>query len=208
MLSLSLSSDPGWWKQKTVVITGCDSGLGFSLAHHCHDLGMTVVAACHTHTSEAGADQLARLGLESGRMKVVRNFDVTQVESVQSLVSQVETVLTETRTQLHAVVNNAGALVLARLDWMSPAMIQSQIQVIPIWSSIDGVVIDLMLQVNLLGPIFVSKMFVPLLRNCINSRIINISSPCALTKLPYCSVYSASKVLFQYSLRPFSSRYF
>ena len=91
---------------------------------------MTVVAACHTHTSEAGADQLARLGLESGRMKVVRNFDVTQVESVQSLVSQVETVLHDTKVELQAVVNNAAAQVLARLDWMTPQMIESQIQVV------------------------------------------------------------------------------
>ena len=49
-------------------------------------------------------------------------------------------------------------------------------------------------QVNLLGPIAVCKEFLPLLKKSPASRIINISSSCAETRLPMASVYGASKV--------------
>ena len=34
----NVNSDGGsWWRERAVVVTGCDSGLGFTLAHWCHD---------------------------------------------------------------------------------------------------------------------------------------------------------------------------
>ena len=49
-------------------------------------------------------------------------------------------------------------------------------------------------QVNLMGPITVSKEFISLLKGSQAGRIINISSSCAETRLPLASVYGASKV--------------
>ena len=45
-----------------------------------------------------------------------------------------------------------------------------------------------------MGPIAVCKEFIPLLKQSEASRIINISSSCAETRLPMASVYGASKV--------------
>ena len=53
-----------------------------------------------------------------------------------------------------------------------------------------------------MGPIAVCKEFLPLLKQSQASRIINISSSCAETRLPMASVYGASKVnrSFRWSL--------
>ena len=45
-----------------------------------------------------------------------------------------------------------------------------------------------------MGPIAVCKEFLPLLKQSEASRIINISSSCAETRLPMASIYGASKV--------------
>ena len=58
------------------MITGCDSGLGYSLAHWCHDQGLVVVAACHSHHSNIGADNLEKLAGKDGRMFVVRSMSL------------------------------------------------------------------------------------------------------------------------------------
>ena len=112
-----------------MVITGCDSGLGFSLAHWCHKRGLVVIAACHTGHSEAGATSLEEAGASTGRLIVVRGFDVASEESIRVLGARVQEVVRVTGARVHALINNAGVLVLARLEWQTPAMIRAQIQV-------------------------------------------------------------------------------
>ena len=65
---------------RTVLVTGCDSGFGFSLASHCAELGMKVVAACYSDTSE-GAQQLR------GRGVTVVQLDLTQPASLETAVT-------------------------------------------------------------------------------------------------------------------------
>ena len=50
-------------RSKAVLITGCDSGFGFSMAAHAHNvLGMTVVAACFCPDGDqTGAEELKRI---------------------------------------------------------------------------------------------------------------------------------------------------
>ena len=54
---------------------------------------------------------------------------MTNVASIQNLYDQVQSILVTTGAVLWSVVNNAGTLVLAELEWQTPNMIQSQIQV-------------------------------------------------------------------------------
>jgi len=162
------------YKNRAIFITGCDSGLGYSLAHYCHKLGMVVIAACHTNSSTKGAQDLEQLG-DSQRMFVIREFDVRNKESIVLARKVVEKVLAETGADLWAVVNNAAMLVLAKLEWLIDSMVESQIEV------------------NLVGPIHVCRVFLPLLYKTKGSRIINITSPCADTHLPMAGVYGATK---------------
>jgi len=118
-----------WYQNKVVFITGCDSGLGFSFANHCHSLGMVVVAACHTANSTQGAQELEKL-TSTKRMFVIRNFDVCDKRCIQSAKVLIESLLNETSASLWAVVNNAAMLVLGKLEWLTDSMIESHVQVV------------------------------------------------------------------------------
>lgn len=69
-----------------VVITGCDSGLGYSLALHCRDLGATVMAGVLEPTGKA---------IENLRSKgvIVELLDLTDDSSIKEFGLQVRNVL-------------------------------------------------------------------------------------------------------------------
>ena len=78
-----------WSAKRAVVITGCDSGLGFTFANLCHQAGFIVVAACHNghnssdnDDSDSGSGRLEALGQESGRLFVVRNAPIHHLLSL------------------------------------------------------------------------------------------------------------------------------
>ena len=123
------AKDPAWYRDKAVFITGCDSGLGLSLAQYCHTAGLVVVAACHTQTCSQGADILTHIGTRSGRLVVIRDFDVTDSACIRDARERVAEVLRETGTVLRAVVNNAAVLVLANFEWQTSQLIETQIKV-------------------------------------------------------------------------------
>ena len=120
---------PAWYRDKAVFITGCDSGLGLSLAQFCHSAGLVVVAACHTQHCDQGADMLQAIGTSSGRLVVIRDFDVTDSACIRDARERVAEVLRETGTVLRAVVNNAAVLVLANFEWQTSQLIETQIKV-------------------------------------------------------------------------------
>ena len=76
---------------KVVFITGCDSGLGYSLARRTAELGFTVIAGCLDLRSE-GASELRDVSLTTCEV------DVTDLESVRYAAEFVEYFL-ETRKQ-------------------------------------------------------------------------------------------------------------
>ena len=121
---------PAWYRDKAVFITGCDSGLGLSLAQFCHSAGLVVVAACHTQHCDQGADMLQDIGTSSGRLVVIRDFDVTDPDCVRGARDKVAQVLKDTGTVLRAVVNNAAVLVLANFEWQTSDLIERQIKVV------------------------------------------------------------------------------
>ena len=67
---------------KSIFITGCDSGYGFSLAIHAREQGMRVVAGCYVQEGEG------RALLESLGVSVV-SLDLTQGESIARAVAGV-----------------------------------------------------------------------------------------------------------------------
>lgn len=71
---------------RAVLLTGCDRGLGYSLAVHCQGLGLTVFAGV-LDAASPGALQLSDLGVR------VLPLDVTDSSSVGSAVAAVEQAL-------------------------------------------------------------------------------------------------------------------
>lgn len=74
---------------KVVLITGCDSGLGFSLSQHACDLGFTVVAGCLSLKSD-GAQELAK---KYNERIFLFELDITSSSNIQNAVITMENVL-------------------------------------------------------------------------------------------------------------------
>lgn len=92
-------------KNRSVLITGCDTGFGNKLACKLVDYGFTVFAACLNENC-AGAKQLKNYG--KGNKVYIVKLDVTKQEDVDQAVEFVNTKLQQTHSQLFALVNNAG----------------------------------------------------------------------------------------------------
>lgn len=77
-------------------MTGCDSGLGYSLALHCRQLGAIVIASV-LQIDGPGAKQLENENV------LVYPLDVTKIKSIENFANSVRTVLTK---------NNLGKFVI------------------------------------------------------------------------------------------------
>ncbi|XP_063220923.1 uncharacterized protein LOC134530196 isoform X1 [Bacillus rossius redtenbacheri] len=123
-----------------VVLTGCDSGLGFSLALRALARGAVVLAACLDERGP-GAARLRQAGA------TVAPLDVTDGDSVQRLARRAaDLVRDDPGLELIALVNNAGVMVFGEFEWQTERLIRHQVEV------------------NLLGTMRVTKAFCPLIR--------------------------------------------
>lgn len=72
-------------KKKAIVITGCDSGLGYSLSQKCSQIGLTVISGCLDLQSE-GSKNLSSVNR-------VFKLDVTKPNTVATFFEEVDKVL-------------------------------------------------------------------------------------------------------------------
>ncbi|CAD5121153.1 DgyrCDS9691 [Dimorphilus gyrociliatus] len=146
------------FKNKHVLITGCDSGFGYMLAKRLDKLGMPVTATCLT---EEGCERLESEC--SARLKAI-SLDVTNEEDVNDLKECLEYELRE--KGLYALVNNAGVSqprVVAEVYWSKRGDIRE------------------VMDVNSTAMANITSKFLPLLSRA-NGRVINMTS--ASMRLP------------------------
>ena len=97
---------------KTIVITGCDSGLGWYLARHCDQLGFRVYAGCCNPAGE-GAVQL--LSEASARLQTIA-IDVTSTDSLNSALNIIRQQLpTSAKGNLHCRIKKYIKTILLHL---------------------------------------------------------------------------------------------
>lgn len=81
-------------EKNLVVITGCDSGLGFSMTLHCHDtLKMSVLACIHNKDSK-GAEKFSEIFKHSNRFHMME-LEITQDNSINKVKNFIEDLLNE-----------------------------------------------------------------------------------------------------------------
>ncbi|KAI1305982.1 Retinol dehydrogenase 7 [Halotydeus destructor] len=160
---------------KAVLITGCDSGFGNLLAHKLNKLGFHVFAGCLDRDSK-GAAELSTTAHNRRLMHVIE-MDVTNDNHILNCRQVVDAELAKKSLQLHAVVNNAGVGYNAFIEWY-PA------------TSVDDYKKNL--DVNCLGLIRTTRMFLPLIRKS-KGRVVNLTSAMGRMPLYTGSHYAASK---------------
>lgn|SRR3990167_4550492 len=152
------------YKNKAVLITGCDSGFGLLTTKKLASKGVQVFSACLT---EQGVEELKK---ESNVIPFL--MDVTNEKSVAEAYEFVKSKVP--KEGLWALINNAGVLRSGELEFMS----------LDYWR--------LQINVNVMGIAITTKQFLPLIRQA-KGRIINVASIAGRFSTPATSAYNASK---------------
>ncbi|CAN7936952.1 unnamed protein product [Ixodes hexagonus] len=153
---------------KAVLVTGCDTGFGHSLALRLDRLGYQVFAGCLFPDGE-GATALRANG--SGALHVIR-LDVTKDDHFQKALEHVKQNLHE--NVLWAVVANAGIFLAMELEW---------------WTMED---VQRTFDVNVYGCLRTVKTFLPLLRHS-KGRVVITASYAGRATLTWHNVYAMTK---------------
>ncbi|MBI9020312.1 MAG: SDR family NAD(P)-dependent oxidoreductase [Verrucomicrobia bacterium] len=148
---------------KTVLVTGCSSGIGLATARLLRDRGWKVAP---TARKPADLDMLRAEGFDPVAL------DITDSASIADAANEV---LARFDGQLGAIVNNAGFGLTSAIEDAPRAMFRD------------------IFEVNVFGLQELTNRFIPLFRKQGYGRIVNVSSVLGELSLPFAGVYSASK---------------
>ena len=148
---------------KTVLITGCSSGLGKTTARHFAAEGWNVVATMRKPDPSLASDYADQM--------LVLPLDVTDPASIETAIAAG----VERFGRIDAVVNNAG------------------ISVVSIFEATAKETIRGIFETNVFGIMNVVQAIIPHLRNHGGGTIVNISSGVGLAAVPLLALYTATK---------------
>lgn len=149
--------------EKTILITGCSSGIGYAVAHGLKDAGWRVFASCR---NPMDVDRLIGEGLEC------LHLDYDDPATLQSALDEI---LVRTGGTLDALFNN-GAFAL-------PGLVEDLPR--------DG--LRSVFETNVLGYHDLTRRVLPVMRAQGHGRIVNNSSVLGFVALPWRGAYNASK---------------
>lgn len=148
---------------RSILITGCSSGIGYDAAHSLRDRGWQVFASCRK------AEDCARLrdqGFVSPRL------DYEDPDSIQQAVAEV---LGATGGRLDALYNNGA--------YGIPGLIED----------LPRAALDAIFQANLIGPHDLTRQVIPAMRAQGHGRIVNCTSVFGYAASPWRGAYIATK---------------
>jgi len=149
--------------KKTILITGCSSGIGYETAFHLHNNGYEVFASAR---KEEDVKRLRDRGLNTLQL------DVTDTDSIDRALASV---LEQTGGTLYALFNNAGYGQPGALEDLPSEAFREQ------------------LETNVIGLHEMTRRIIPIMRRQGYGRIIQHSSILGLISLRFRGAYNASK---------------
>ncbi len=158
-------SGPGAGAGRTVLITGCSSGIGRATALRLDSAGWRVFAGVR---KQEDAEAIAAAGSAALSPLIV---DVAEPASVQSARAELES---RSGGRLDALVNNAGVAYPGPLEFVPLDDFRRQ------------------LEVNLVGHLAMTQAMLPFLRAA-GGRIVNVTSIGGVVATPFFGPYNASK---------------
>jgi short-subunit dehydrogenase len=149
--------------QKTILITGCSSGIGLCAAETLKNRGYRVFA---TARKDSDVQMLKEKGFESIKL------DVNDSESIRTGLADV---LNKTGGTLDALFNNAGFVMPGAVEDLSRDMMREQFET------------------NVFGTMELTNLVIPIMRKQGHGRIIQNCSMLGIVSMPYRGAYCASK---------------
>lgn len=164
---------------KTVLVTGCDSGIGHAVVRKLDSLGMKVYAAC-LDTNSPGAVSLHNNCSENVH---ILQLDITNKKDIENVVSFINNRVGS--EGLWGLVNNAGVWYFSEIELTSDSLLRK------------------VLETNILGAISLTRALLPQIRQA-KGRIVNVSSLLGRITMEGNGAYAISKhalVAFSDTLR-------
>jgi NAD(P)-dependent dehydrogenase (short-subunit alcohol dehydrogenase family) len=149
--------------QKSLLITGCSTGIGLAAAETMKSRGWRVFASCRL---QEDCDRLIAMGFESPRI------DYLDAESIRT---GLEEVLTATGGTLDALFNNGARALPAAVEDLPTAALRE------------------MMETNLIGWHDLTCQVLPVMRKQGYGRIVQNSSVLGYVSMPYRGAYVATK---------------
>lgn len=150
-------------KSKSILITGCSSGIGYCVAHGLQLRGHRVIASCRA------AEDVARLQQEG--LDCIQ-LDLNDSDSIQTAF---EECMQRCDGRLDALFNNGAFGLAGAVEDLSREALRDQFET------------------NVFGWLELSNLIIPGMRRQQSGRIIQNSSVLGFVALPYRGAYSASK---------------
>ncbi|EPE2231926.1 SDR family oxidoreductase [Cronobacter turicensis] len=149
--------------QKSLLITGCSSGIGLACAHELRRQGFQILAACRKPDDVARMNTLGFTGIE------------LDLDSPQSVEAAAQEVIRLTNNRLYGIFNNGGYGVYGPLSTISRAHMEQQFST------------------NFFGAHQLTMLLLPAMLPHGEGRIVNTSSVMGLISTPGRGAYAASK---------------
>jgi len=150
-------------EQRSVLITGCSSGIGRHAAHGLKARGYRVFA---TARKQADVNNLVSEGLESVQLDIANSASIHDA---------FECIMQKTDGKLYALFNNAAFGISGAVEDLSRAALRD------------------IFEVNLFGTHELTRRVIPVMRQQGHGRIIQNSSVLGFVALKYRGAYNASK---------------
>ena len=149
--------------KKSILITGCSSGIGYDAAETLHNRGWRVFATCR---SETDCERLRELGFESFRL---------DYQDEASITAAINETLSRTGGTLDALFNNGAYAIPGAIEDLSRDAMRD------------------IFETNVFGQIDLSNRLIPLMREQGHGRIVFNSSVMGFVSTPYRGAYCATK---------------
>lgn len=148
---------------KSILITGCSTGIGYCVAHGLRDRGYRVFATARRNED---VEKLENEGFEAVQL------DLDDSESIQNAVADI---LNRTGGTLDALFNNGAYGLPGAVEDLSRDALRAQFET------------------NVFGWIELTNLIIPVMRQQGHGRIIKNSSVLGFAAMPYRGAYNASK---------------
>ncbi len=148
---------------RSILITGCSSGIGYDAAHTLHKRGWQVFATCR---AQEDCDRLHSEGLNSFRLDYADEASITEA---------LETCLDQSGGTLDALFNNGAFAIPAPVEDLSRDALRH------------------IFEANFFGHFDLIRQVIPVMRKQGHGRIVNCSSVLGFAAMRYRGAYNSTK---------------
>ena len=149
--------------QKSILITGCSSGIGLDCATTLHAQGWKVFASCR---QQKDCDKLAKMGLEAPRLDHSDTLSISKA---------IDCITEQTGGTLDAIFNNGAFAVPGAVEDLPTDALRA------------------IYETNVFGYHEVIKQVIPIMRAQGHGKILNCSSVLGFVTMPWRGAYNSTK---------------